>query len=128
MLSQKELKVIPSFFLLTGCFEFRKKCLFSLSCLQKCHSNFPCDCSLFSKARYLGRIAFYFLIFKGTKTLFERKASESIKLRKDVLRPRSALACTHLWSSLWMEFCAYSNPNLALKGYIMYPSVSLESL
>lgn len=117
---EKELKGIPGFLLLTGCFAFRE-------CL--CHRHLPCDCTIFFLSSIFGALYCSFVPYhlKG-QTPFERIANESIKLRKDVLRPRSALACTHLWSSLWMEFCAYSSPNLALRGYIMYSSVSVESL
>lgn len=106
-----------------------EKCFFSLSPIAyKNGSRIPHVIGpSFSKTIYLGHPAFYFLLFKGTKTLFARRASDSIKLRKDVLRPRSALACTHLWSSLWMEFCAYSSPNLAFKGYVVHSSVCLRS-
>lgn len=119
---------LASYFSLAA-LNFRKVWFFSLcqGCIKISKKISLVIVPYFSKAISLGPLAFYSLTFKGMRAVSERRASESIKRGRDVLRPRSALACTHLWSSLWMEFCAYSSPNLAFKGYIVHSSVCLRT-
>lgn len=61
-------------------------------------------------------------------TSLQRVASSEVSSPEegDLPRPHSAVACPHLWSSFWMEFCAYWSPSPALTGCRVPLSVSVQ--
>lgn len=125
-------KVIPGFLLLTGYFESKRKFVFPpRSGAIKMSSKFLLGLYLIFPKEYFPSMLFFVAskYVKRTETWFEKITSESLKLRGRWFAEATfcSCMCTHLWSSFWMEFCAYSSQNLALNGYNVYSSVCLPS-